>query len=314
MKSVGGYLELELQAGTEYHSDALRLNCGRNAFWYVLETKKYKKVYLPFYTCDALLEPIAKLDLEFEYYSINRDFEIDFDFSKLNSDVCFLYTNYFGLKDDYIKLLASLCKNLIVDNAQAFYAAPLAGVDTFYSPRKFFGVPDGGYLYTDKLSDAEFATDVSFERAEHLLIRSDLNAEDGYNAFLENEKRIGGNIKFMSALTRNLLKSIDYEYIAAKRRANFLFLHENLKDLNRIGAEIYETEVPLCYPFYACELDLRARLIENKIYTAQYWANVLETAHAESVEYDYAANLIHLPVDQRLTGEDSQRIIDTIKL
>lgn len=315
MKSLGGYFELELSAGAEFHAGAVKLNCGRNAFRYVLETKKYRKIYLPVYTCDVLLEPVAKLDLEFEYYSINRDFETDFDFSKIECDACFLYTNYFGLKDDYVKSLASECENLIVDNAQAFYAAPITGVDTFYSPRKFFGVPDGGYLYTDRLSEKEFAKDISFERAAHLLIRSDRSAEDGYQSFLENEKRIGeSDIKFMSSLTNNILKSIDYERVAATRRENFLFLDKNLKDLNQIDARINQTQIPLCYPFYANAPDLRKRLIENKIYTAQYWASVLETAAAESVEYDYAENLIHLPVDQRVGREDLERIIKIIKL
>ena len=42
-------------------------------------------------------------------------------------------------------------KNLIIDNAQAFFAKPLLGIDTFYSPRKFVGVSDGGILATKKI-------------------------------------------------------------------------------------------------------------------------------------------------------------------
>jgi hypothetical protein len=33
--SIGGYFELELSRGEEYHSDAIRLNTGRNAFEYI---------------------------------------------------------------------------------------------------------------------------------------------------------------------------------------------------------------------------------------------------------------------------------------
>jgi hypothetical protein len=315
MKSVGGYFELELRKGTEYHPQAIRLNSGRNAFRYVLEAKKYKKVYLPFYSCDVLLEPIAKLDLRFEYYSVNRDFEPEFDFSQLDSGDCFLYTNYFGLKDDYVKSLAGVCKNLIVDNAQAFFATPVEGVDTFYSPRKFFGVPDGGYLYTNELNNRKFSKDVSYDRAAHLLIRSDLTAEDGYSVFLENEKRFcHGDIRLMSSLTENILKSIDYERVAAIRKENFLFLQERLKDLNGINIEANQNQVPLSYPFYAGNCGLRKRLIESKIYTAQYWANVLENVPNDSIEFDYTENLIHLPIDQRVTIEDLNRIIEIIKL
>ena len=34
--SIGGYFELELPQGEEYHKNAIRLNTGRNAFEYGL--------------------------------------------------------------------------------------------------------------------------------------------------------------------------------------------------------------------------------------------------------------------------------------
>lgn len=41
MKAIGGYFELELPYSEEYHKNALRLNTGRNAFEYILRSKKY---------------------------------------------------------------------------------------------------------------------------------------------------------------------------------------------------------------------------------------------------------------------------------
>lgn len=44
---IGGYFELELKKGTDYHSKALKLNTGRNAFEYILKVKGYKRhIYL----------------------------------------------------------------------------------------------------------------------------------------------------------------------------------------------------------------------------------------------------------------------------
>ena len=60
-----------------------------------------------------------------------------------------LYTNYFGICAKNIKELAKKYKNLIVDNAQAFYM-PKYGIASFNSLRKFFGVPDGSFLMCDK--------------------------------------------------------------------------------------------------------------------------------------------------------------------
>ena len=149
MKAIGGYFELELNDGHEWHANAIRLNTARNAFEYVLRSEKYKRVHLPYYTCDAMLEPIEKLEVERQFYHIDTNLEPCVDPAALPEDEGFVYTNYFGLKDRCVEALAQVCPTLIVDNAQSFFSTPLPGVDVFYSPRKFFGVPDGAYLYTD---------------------------------------------------------------------------------------------------------------------------------------------------------------------
>lgn len=146
MHSIGGYFELELRKGEHYHPQALRLNTARNCFEYILRAREYKKVYIPYYTCEVMLEPVSKLGIEHEFYHINEHLEPK-ETLKLKVDEAFLYTNYFGLKQKCVEKLAGIYgKQLIVDNAQAFYAPRLNEIDTFYSPRKFFGVPDGGYL------------------------------------------------------------------------------------------------------------------------------------------------------------------------
>jgi hypothetical protein len=128
---IGGYFELELNQGTEYHTHAIRLNTGRNAFEYILRARHYRKVYLPYYTCDAMLEPVQKLGLECQFYHIDANLEPRFDPSAVQEGEGFVYTNYFGLKDGCVELLARTCPNLIVDNAQAFFSRPVASADVF---------------------------------------------------------------------------------------------------------------------------------------------------------------------------------------
>ena len=48
MKEIGGYFELELREGQEYHKKAIKLNTGRNALELILMVKQYKKVFIPF--------------------------------------------------------------------------------------------------------------------------------------------------------------------------------------------------------------------------------------------------------------------------
>ena len=71
MEAIGGYFELELHKGEEYHKDAISLNTARNCFEYILLARNYKKVYIPYYTCEVMLQPLEKHHISYEYYSIN---------------------------------------------------------------------------------------------------------------------------------------------------------------------------------------------------------------------------------------------------
>lgn len=312
--AIGGYFELALNEGDEYHPHAIRLNTGRNAFEYILRARKYKRVFLPYYTCDAMLEPIQKLGLEYRFYHINANFEPCFDYAALQEDESFVYTNYFGLKDQVVSILAKTCRNLIVDNAQAFYSKLAAGVDIFYSPRKFFGLPDGAYLYTDAFLDDSFERDISTSRFEHLLMRIEYGPEAGYQQFVENNRLLRAlAIKRMSNLTRRLLQNIDYAHVAAQRRSNFLALHNELEPHNKLELTLTDTSVPLVYPFYSELKSRRKDLIENRIYVAQYWPNVKEWTKKGDIERRYAENIIPLPVDQRYSNSDMKYVATVIR-
>ena len=70
--AIGGYFGLELRKGEHYHKDALRLNSARNCFEYVLLARQYKRVYVPYFTCEVMLEPLHKLGIEYTFYHINE--------------------------------------------------------------------------------------------------------------------------------------------------------------------------------------------------------------------------------------------------
>jgi hypothetical protein len=314
MSAVGGYFGLELKAGNEYHTDAFRLNTGRNSLEYILAANNYTKIYLPYYTCDVLLQPIKKLGLKYEFYFIDKSLEPITDYKNINDHETFLYTNYFGLKDQYITELKGQCKNLIIDNAQAFYSKPMADTDTFYSPRKFFGLPDGAYLYTNRKLERTFDRDVSFSRFDHLLKRIDLGAENGYPYFTRNENALDDlPILEMSKLTQRLLQSIDYSEIAERRRTNFVYLHNGLEALNGIRFELTAGQVPMVYPFLTEDANLRKRLISKEIYIPQYWPNVADWTDDKTIEFQYAHKLVHLPIDQRLGLSDLDNIIELVR-
>jgi hypothetical protein len=307
MKAIGGYFGLELPQFDEYHQgNAVRLNTGRNAFEYILLASKYRKVYIPYFTCDVMLEPLQRNEIDFEFYEIDENFEPDFDFLKIENEDAFLYTNYFGLKDEYIKSLAINCKNLILDNAQSFFSRPLPGVHTFYSPRKFFGLADGAYTFTHKKLNRELSQDYSEERFGHLLTRLDKDAESGYAIFSENDRSLQNQpMKKMSALTHAMLGGIDYKTVAERRQKNYSFWQQHLSRYNKLNIKKSADQVPMVYPFWTTNAaQLKHELIKDKIYCATYWPNVLEWTTRDSVEATFTKELLHLPIDQRYDEND----------
>ena len=314
MEPIGGYFSLELPHYEEYHKDAIRLNTGRNCLEYILRARGYKKVYIPYYTCDVVLEPFKKLGVPYEYYHIDIHFEIRDRFT-LKEGEALLYTNYYGLKQRYVEQLAAKVGNsLIVDNTQAFYAKPVAGIDTFYTCRKFFGVPDGAYLYTEKQLDMELEQDLSYERMLSLTKRLDLSPEAGFQNFRDTSKTLVRQpIKQMSKLTLRMMQGIDYESVAQRRRANYQMLHEALGKENNLELPLDDDAVPMVYPYLVPVKGLREKLIENKIFVARYWPNVLECTTPDDIDCLLAYQMQPLPIDQRYGEYDMKRITEIIK-
>ena len=314
MEPIGGYFGLELAHGSEYHKDAIRLNTGRNCLEYILRARGYKKVYLPYYTCEVVLEPFAKLGVEYEFYHIDIHLEIHDKFT-LKANEALLYVNYYGLKQRYVESLAAkVGERLIVDNTQAFYAQPIEGIDSFYTCRKFFGVPDGAYLYTDKFLDVELEQDQSYDRFMSLTKRLDLGAEAGYAEFRELSKSLVGQpIKRMSNLTQRMMQAINYAVIAKQRRENYMQLQKELGSSNSVDLPMEDDAVPMVYPYLTSSEGIREKLIDNKVFVARYWPNVLEWTVMDDIEYILAYQLQPLPIDQRYGVKDMNRISTIIK-
>ena len=314
MKPIGGYFELELPQRSEYHSKAISLNTGRNCLEYILRVRGYKRVYLPYYSCEVLLEPFNNLGTEYTFYHINERLELDEDI-QLQDGEALLCINYFGLKQDYIiTLAAKYGQQLIVDNTQAFYALPIDGIDTFYSCRKFFGVADGAYLYCDKTLEMDLEQDQSWDRMDYLLKRIDLSPQAAHTDFRTRSSALRNcPIKTMSNLTHRVMASIDYQQVASRRRDNYRLLDDTLKDINYRLLQLTGDEVPMAYPYYiengSC---LRQHLIEHHVFCARYWPNILDWCSPIDWEYQLAENLVCIPIDQRYNENDMQNIVSLL--
>lgn len=317
MKEIGGFFGLELHRATEYYNDAIKVNSGRNTIKYILLAQKIKTVYIPYFICEAVIEPIKTLGVTYRFYAIDTKLEIaDIFPDMLQKDEKILYINYFGVKDAYVDTLAEkFGRQLIVDNTQAFYKKPLKNTDTCYSPRKFFGVPDGGYLYTETLLDEEFEQDHSYDRCQALLGGIDMDAASFYMEYRKQGESLRGlPLKKMSRLTQSLLAGIDYEQSKLVRERNYRYLHNELKTFNTLEIEHSQISGPMIYPFLIEIEGLREYLIEQKIYVATYWKEVLDYVdRPDTVEEKLTRYLHALPIDQRYGIAEIHRIAVIVK-
>lgn len=319
---IGGYFELE--TGREMkdypHAGAFLLNSGRHALEFILrsQNKLPKTVYLPYYTCDSVFQPLIRLGIPYKFYHINSRLELERPIS-LADDEMIIVNDYFGLKDKYVDTLYSYYKRqVIVDCTQAWYMREMLSAKQFYSPRKFFGLPDGGVAWTPIQREIQLKQDYSADRCSHLLKRIDADSTAGYKDFRNNSAILSGlPLLRMSKLTEKLLGSIKHEEARMIRLGNYETLHNALSDSNLFESpemiEFTPSGCPMIYPFISSDRHLRQRLIDNKIYVATYWPGIESWTPKNSFEIELSRNLIPLPIDQRYGQEDMDKIIRIIK-
>ncbi len=310
MKEIGGYFGLEEFSGSEYYPELIAVNHACNGLAYLIKSRKITKLYLPCWLCSSVSSLCEREACNFEYYHSGGDFLPKFAKSLGEGEYLYIVNYYGQLSDEVIRSLKAHHRNIILDNVQAFFARPVEGVDTLYTCRKFFGVPDGGYVATDsRLGD--LPVDVSMNRMKHVLGRYEVCASEYYADFSTNEEMYRSlPLRGMSKLTHNLLRAVDYDAVKARREENFAYLHENLGSTNRLN--VRKVVGPYMYPYY-CEDGARVRkaLQAKKIYISMLWPTIPEEASGE--EKDLAVNILPLPVDQRYTREDMEYMLEELR-
>lgn len=309
-KEIGGYLEIESCLGKSdiFHRNLIHLNTGRNCLAYLIKALDIKKVYLPYYLCESVLKLCQREGCKYEFYNIDYNFLPIFEKTLQEKEYLYI-VNYYGfLSNGLIQEYKSKHKNIIVDNVQAFYQEPVKNVPTIYSCRKWFGMPDGAFLYSPVSLEIN-ATDDSSNRFSHLFGRKKDGATAHYGEFKANDKSfVDLPLMNMSKQTSDLFKQIDFKKAAQIRKCNYEFLRKLLNAFNPIDYDC--SSVPFCYPFYVKDgMNIKKVLAERQIYIPSYWPNVFEE---EKIERDFTDNVLPLPCDQRYSLNDMKSIIEEL--
>lgn len=310
---IGGYIEMELASGNEYHNDALRFNSGRNALSYFLLKNKISDLFVPTYICDSITDTLTKGKTKFHFYEIDEELNPLITPEEVGNKYILL-VNYFGICEKMVKENIKNFKNKIVDNSHAFFSNPEPDVPTFYSPRKFLGVADGGYLYAKGLENDHVTYDDSAQRYMARLVRIESGAKAGYYIYRNTEQLISrAKIRKMSVLTQQVLESIRYDMVWEKREFNFKYLHTKLKNINNLKINEDSVHGPMIYPFLADDNELINYLNANNIFVQQLWPEVIKRVDRSSFEYEMSTKLCALPIDQRYSKDEMDIIIHFVK-
>ncbi len=313
MNEIGGYFGLEPLISNEYYKNLVALNTARNALLYVLKARNISKLYIPYYLCDSVPDMCEREGYDYSYYKVGKNFLPDFETDLGSNDYIYIVNYYGQISNDILLQLKEKYKNIIFDNVQAFFQKPVQGIDTIYSCRKFFGVPDGAYLSTDCFLEEDLPEDVSSGRLKHLLGRFESgSASDYYQDFQKNDEFFKTlELRKMSKLTHNILGAIGYENVRKKREQNYNYLHEHLKNYNTL--KLIVPEGAFAYPFFANNgTFIRKKLSAKKIYIPTLWPNVLNSEDRGAKEY--AADILPLPCDQRYSFNELDEVISGVML
>ncbi len=311
MREIGGYIELDTYHLPMLHEGAIALNCGRNALAWLIRARGIKKLWIPKLICDSVTGVCEREGISYSFYSIGMNFRPAQEVT-LGEGEWFYFINYYSQFDNnQIQKYVERYERIIVDNAQSYFQKPITGVDTIYTCRKYFGVPDGAFLYTDAKVLDVYPQDESFERMHFLLGRYERPAMEFYHEYVENNQMFSIEpIKKMSKLTWNLLHGINYQKIRQKRIQNYKLILESLGEYNLLSTKMGSFMYPLMVKDGAT---LRRRLLNKKIFIPILWPSVLTNTVPAETEYRMANSILPLPIDQRYGMEEIEFMIREIK-
>ena len=309
----------------------------------ILRKRPVRRVYMPAWCCDSMLAPFLAHGIEVKFYDVSfgtrnstNDHELSINYSLSNTDetdstdVLYL-TDYFGYENtlpiETVRRFKEQGAIILYDRTHSFLMEDeeyqeLADYH-FASIRKWMGVVGGAVVYglTEKpiLKECPYASikeKAMREKFQYLEGDISIVKDDFLKAFGEFGHHLAEDYQNyeMDNLSYALYKQEDLKKMAAKRKENAVYLHENLKGVKYIG-RLTDKAVPLFVPIFFKSKEkrdeVRKTLIDNQIYCPVHWPK------PQQIPADFAVNQIvdtELSVicDQRYGLADMERIVTQI--
>lgn len=315
------------------------------AILHALGKKGSRKIALPSYLCESLLDPLREEGFKPVFYGVDENLNIYSTGARAMVEAerpaALLFINYFGFPPDeetQKTLRALKAKCLIIEDCVqgSWLESKPANVGhigdfVFTSFRKYLPLPDGGLLLNrSKFTIPPLPTGRSRVAGKVFLgklMRSELQdsetaVREYLHLFAEAERELAQTVPLerCSTMTENLLPAIALAPAMKRRRANFRHLLKAFTTqprLRRAGQPIFtrlpSRVSPLFFPIRttAAKRDpLRKALQARNIFCPVHWplpAAVDKKKFPEA--HRLSAEILCLPIDQRYTNNHMKTLL-----
>lgn len=348
MKDIGSIFPLskrEAQVTTVdypfFDGSLYRFSLCREALSVIAQIERHEesKVLIPSYTCDTVITPFLEAEWNCRYYPINKDLSINIEKTKtiIESENfnLFIVHPYFGmdLSEQELDLVSYAkekgCK-IIVDLTQCIFSDQHIEEADYYvgSYRKWYQVPDGGYLWTKKTVDIEDPTSNDYFvslQTDSMYLRGEYfknNDEHIKQISIRLNKIAVESVDFdikphkMADISIRLMEEIDMSNVQTQRLFNYKYLlkninNKNIKLLNNNMNRV--TTAPLYFIIYTKNRkEIQAKLCSEHIYAPIIWPIYYKEVLIDDTTKEIYDETLAIPIDQRYNEKDMARIVNIL--
>lgn len=313
------------------------LDSGRSAIRLALKNEYFSRrvALLPRYICQSVIDAFESFEVFF--YDIGKDLSVCKSlFREIVNQIkpsVILTMPYFGFTTDKnIEKELSDCKDngiiLINDITQALFLGNNGIADyTVASLRKWFPIPDGGFLRSEKniklrsvnpqpSLSSTIRLEAMSEKRKDVYGTQTIDKNKYFDLFdkAENTLDTQNEVHYISDTSKDILARLNYAEIALKRKENFNYLYDGLKDVISPIFPKSEKEVALFFPMYVQDnLLLKKYLTINNIFLPILWPKHKQWEdNSQDVKFIFN-HIICVPCDQRYSKDNMEKIIYYIK-
>ncbi len=305
--------------------------------------EKERKVLLPAYTCDTVINPFKQASWDCVYFPVDKHLRINVAqvralYEKTPVSLMVVHP-YFGMDLDNTEqsLLKELhedgCK-IVVDLTQCLFSNQVLDFVDYYvgSYRKWYEVPDGGYLRSNNAirsfvqpmeeneafvslqADSMYLRGLYFETGNEMVKSISRRLNKMAVEMTDNDIRVHA----MAASSLALMKEVDMDRCQQQRKENYHYLFHHLdeiEELEFVCIELKEvTTAPLYYTFYVHDRQaLQASLAAEHIYAPVIWPLPMDEVLIDDTIRTIYGTILAIPIDQRYDLNDMKKIVETIK-